>query len=701
MSSITPIVIDSQRHNEHGSRPMCTGRSLRRNVSKEAATTWQSRVMAGMFSILCGRWLGPYRVIALILAGTLGVFLGLRIALLIGFADRANLDMAEVAWVLSTGFRFDLLVGLSLVLWQLVHLTFVPPHTLGRLNRWTIEFEWLIAFLLLPLTCLVEWLFFEEFQSRLNYIAFEYLVYPSEVCCNIWESYSVVPYLTAVGIVGGAAYLVLRRRFVRLLDTPTTWRQRWSLLFGTVAAMIGLWSTTGTADRHAASDRIAVECAGNGLYSFVYYAWTCRLDFDQNYVTLDEQAAVQRVRHEVVRPSDRLETDSANPVDRIVTSGRVRRDSNVVLILEESFGSDFVGELGDGRGLTPYFDQLCQDGILFDRMYATGNRTARALEAVLTSMPPIPTESILKRDHSDHVQTLADVLAKRGYERLFMTAGRGLFDGVRSFMTTNGFDEFLEQSDFHDPVFANAWGVSDEDLFRKALGEFDRLHATGRPFFTVLLTVSNHRPYTFPEGRIAENAQCRESAVKYADWAIGYFFREARQHKFFKNTVFVVIGDHGARIYGSQTFPIQSYRVPMLMILPQEEGRGTRCHTLGCSLDVAPTIMGQLGGEYRSVFFGADILDIPPEDGRALMQHNHDIALLNAQNELAILGFGESGQSFRLDPVSYRFEETNPPASEVLRNATALFQSAYHLYYSDRWFPSQPAEKPSYQASGR
>src|SRR5690606_36020137 len=113
--------------------------------------------------------------------------------------------------------------------------------------------------------------------------------------------------------------------------------------------------------------------------------------------------------------------------------------------------------------------------------------TARALEAVLTAMPPIPTESILKRNHSDRVFTLAHVLEERGYERLFITAGRGLFDGVRAFMSKNGFNQFLEQADFANPVFTNAWGVSDEDLFDRALEELTRLDRGKKPFFATLL----------------------------------------------------------------------------------------------------------------------------------------------------------------------------------------------------------------------
>lgn len=674
-----------------------SGEAAEQGASSVAAPRREGRWAAGPLAVLQFRWLGPYRAAGLVLLATLLTFSLLRIVMLAAYAERSALDAATIFEVFWVGFRFDLMVGLCLVLWQIVHISIVPSsRRLGPVSRAMFEFEWIFGALLLPLLCVVEWLFFDEFQSRLNYIAFEYLVYPTEVCCNIWQSYAVVPILSGVATAGGMLYLFSRRRLTALLDAPLSAGGRFVVPAGALVAIVGLWFTTGMANCKVSADRVTGECAGNGLYSFVYYAVTCRFDYDENYVIIDKADAIRRVRRQVVGATDRMIEPSSNPVDRIVATGAPRRDWNVVLILEESFGSNFVGALGDDRGLTPQFDALARRGVLFDNFYATGNRTARALEAVMSSMPPLPTESILKRDHSDRVFTLANVLAERGYERLFVTGGRGLFDGVRSFMTQNGFNRFIELSDFRHPVFTNAWGVSDEDLFRRSLSELDKLHAGGKPFFATLLTVSNHRPYTFPEGRIADAKQTRQSAVRYADWALGYFFREAKAHEFYKDTLFVVMGDHGARIYGSQLFPLQSYRVPVLMIRPDGDGRGTRCGTLGCSLDIAPTILAQLGGEYRSVFFGRDVLTTSPSAGRALMQHNHDVALLDARHHLVNLGYGKTAWNFDVDPDDFHLTQTRGDENAQSRDDVAsLFQTAFELYYGDRWYPDTPATTDS------
>ena len=616
-----------------------------------------------------------------------------RIGYLLWFADWQQLSLIDVLKVFVTGLRFDLLAALLGVQLQLWHFTFCRnQRLLTSTSRWFMEGCWIVVFLFVPLFVIIEALFFQEFDGRLNYIAFEYLVYPTEVCCNIWQSFPVVELLLVVAAFGLGPYFFFRRRFVQRLEDQMPLPNRLAIFGGTWALIVGLWATSGMATMNVTPDRTSNECAGNGLYTFVYHAWTCHFDYEQYYLTINQSEAAHEVRQHLVRSGDDVHEESANPLDRTVHQAAPRKDWNVVIILEESFGSDFVGVLGDKRGLTPCVDKLSREGTLFDNFYATGNRTARALEAVTTSLPPIPTESILKRNHSQHVFTLAHALKERDYNRTFMYAGRGLFDGVRSFMTANGFDRFVEEKDFVNPAFVNAWGVSDEDLFNRALTELDSLHAEGKPFFTMLLTVSNHRPFTYPDGRIDRPSSelSRENAVKYADWSIGMFFDKAKDHAWKKDTIFVVMGDHGARVYGSQKFPMKSYRVPVLLLRPDDSSGGKRCHTLASSLDIAPTIMGLLGGDYRSVFFGRDVLNLPPEQGYALMQHNHDVALLTADNKLVVLDARRQAWVYDFDKNNFSLKAEKLPTPERLRSAISFFQMANRLYYDEFQFPGIP-----------
>jgi phosphoglycerol transferase MdoB-like AlkP superfamily enzyme len=167
----------------------------------------------------------------------------------------------------------------------------------------------------------------------------------------------------------------------------------------------------------------------------------------------------------------------------------------------------------------------------------------------------------------------------------------------------------------------------------------DVLHAAGRPFYTLVLSVSNHRPFRFPETAIhpEPGLNRRENAVRYADDALGRFMRQARSHAFFDNTLFVLMGDHGARVYGAAEIPLPSYEVPILFYAPAAIPAGGRIDVLASSLDVPPTILGVLGMSYDSKFFGHDLFRIDPAAGRALMTHNNEIALMRGAR-MAVLG---------------------------------------------------------------
>ena len=247
------------------------------------------------------------------------------------------------------------------------------------------------------------------------------------------------------------------------------------------------------------------------------------------------------------------------------------------------------------------------EALLFDNLYADGNRTIRGYEGVYCSFPPLPGDSIVARDRTLNVETIAQVLGRDGYKTTFIYAGRGSFDGTGTFARKNGWEKFLELKDFSKPAYTTIWGVCNEDLYDKSIEEMRAAHASGKPFFVTTMSVSNHKPYTYPAGRITEDPQAkkRDQVVKYADYALARFFDMARREPFWTNTIFAVVADHGARVYGSQTIPIRSYEIPMLIAGPAVVKTARRASMLGCQLDVGPTLLGLIGRPYDSVFLGA------------------------------------------------------------------------------------------------
>jgi phosphoglycerol transferase MdoB-like AlkP superfamily enzyme len=286
--------------------------------------------------------------------------------------------------------------------------------------------------------------------------------------------------------------------------------------------------------------------------------------------------------------------------------------------------------------------------------------------------------SIVRRPQSENLFTLPAVLREHGYRTLFVYGGRALFDGMGRYLTHNGVDRVVEQSDYPAGTFSTAWGVADEAIFERALAEMDAMEATGRPFYSLVLSVSNHRPFRFPTDQIRPDPALRgrENAVRYADHALGEFVEAARSHRFFDHTLFVLMGDHGARVYGAAEIPLASYEVPILFFAPGLLAPG-RLDTLASSLDVPPSILGRLGFDYESRFFGHDLFTVDPRRGRALMTHNTEVALLQGER-IAVLGLRGSGRVFavegeRLRPVDL---SSDRGARRLLRDAVAYYYGA-------------------------
>jgi phosphoglycerol transferase MdoB-like AlkP superfamily enzyme len=262
---------------------------------------------------------------------------------------------------------------------------------------------------------------------------------------------------------------------------------------------------------------------------------------------------------------------------------------------------------------------------------------------------------------------------------------------MRAYAVNNGWDRFIEQKDFEKPTFTTIWGVCDEDLYARGIEECRKLNQTGKPFFTTMLTVSNHKPYLYPRGRILDDPEkpkpSRNKAVKYTDWALGQFFQAAKKEAFWTNTIFVVVADHGARVYGAQEVPIFSYEIPLVILGPAVVKEPKRIETLGNSLDVAPTLLGLLGRPYETMFFGRDILNDSPEYAHALLNHNRSVGIY-ADARMVILSLQKSAIYYEGDPKLThlkRISQATPEFTELEKNGTALYQVADELYMNRRY----------------
>jgi phosphoglycerol transferase MdoB-like AlkP superfamily enzyme len=629
-----------------------------------------------------------YRPALLLAACYLGVGLLLRLVLGLGFGREAQVPVSAMLWVLPAGLLSDAIQALYLFLPLALYLWLKPPREATR--AWGFVTPALATFLyvlggLFLAAC--EYFFFEEFNSRFNLVSVNYLMYPTEVAGDIWSEYPVVKILLACALLAGFATWKLRRPWVKALSTPMSFKAR-SLamaVYSGVLLMAIAWVPT---DLFGVSpNRVTNELAANGPSSFFRSLRTSEIDYHAYYATRPPAENLERLTAQLAPGGGTFTRLPEGRLDRRFSAqpnglGKL----NIVLISSESFGAEFSKLYGSARDWTPEFDHFAQKGLWFRHVYATGTRTVRGLEAISTSLPPVPTEAVLRRPGHESMATLGSVLRGHGYRTAFLYGGYGYFDNMNEFFQSNGYEVLDRTSMKAKPRFENIWGVSDEDLFDMALSYADERSASGAPFFMHIMNTSNHKPYTFRPGLEAIGVKAkgggRESGVRYADFAQGRFLRDAERRAWFKNTLFIVIADHGARVYGRQEIPLKTYEIPLMFYAP---GRVVprRADGLMSQIDLAPTLMGLLGLPYTAPWFGQDVLNTP-ESGRVLLFNHNDHVALMKDGTLTILGLHGSRVSKAYDAEKDVYSSL-PKGAGHDDLTVAYYQTAYELFKSKKY----------------
>ena len=581
------------------------------------------------------------RFLALISLVWLSLFILTRSLLLFTHLPEAQLGLVSTLALYAEGLVYDLTFLLYALAPLALYLLLCPARIWQ--SRWHPRFLQLILTLsifLMLFTVVAEWLFWDEFSVRFNFIAVDYLVYSDEVLNNILESYPVYPLLGVLALIAVGITLALRGAMRRIVAAPLLeWRQRgvvlasWALLIGLGISVVGQGfprSSGGNAYQH--------ELSANGPYQFFAAFRNNELDYEQFYPVLPLQQVASQLRDEVIEPNARfIDSDPLSIRRQIDNPGQPKR-MNVILVTIESLSAKYLGSEGDTRNLSPELDALRKQSLYFSNLYATGTRTTRGLEAITLSIPPTPGRSIVKRvGRESGFASLGQQFTAQGYDSVFMYGGRGYFDNMNAFFAGNGY-RIVDQASVPDDevTFTNAWGMSDEDLYQQTLKVADADFAKGSPFFLQLMTTSNHRPYSYPQGRIdIASGTGREGAVKYTDYAIGEFLRAAKQKPWFANTVFVFVADHTAGSAGMEDLPVSNYHIPLFIYAPSLVG-AAEVGKLASQIDIAPTLFGLLNMDYTSTFFGRNVLREDAAPGRALIGNYQHLGLFDGDN-LAIL----------------------------------------------------------------
>ena len=546
--------------------------------------------------------------------------------------------------IFPIGLRMDLILICYLLFAPVLLIVLLPEKWILKLQKsLNFYFIFFLATLLFFELATPDFIF--EYDTRPNKLFLDYFIYPKEVLGTLLKGYLATIIITFVAL--GVFVFALLKYSKKLFSVQTSLYKVRLLYFPLIAFALFCGARSSLTSRRPINtsnaifsvDQLTNCLALNSFYTVAFAAYSMKNEsnYEKMYGKMDASEALSRVKKYMDAVPDEF-ADGTSTLHIQKADSAVEKPYNIVIILEESLGAEYVGSLG-GLPLTPEFDKLTKEGMLYTKMYSTGTRSVRGIEAVVSGFLPSPSESVVKLPNSqENFYKIASLLKRKGYDTSFIYGGMANFDNMGSFFNGNGFDKIIDEDDYDKATstFHGTWGWSDEDLMAKAIEYFSSLGS--KPFVSVVFSSSNHDPFEFPDGRIKlfdKKKNTVNNAISYADYSIGKFFEMAKKEAYYKNTIFVIIADHNTRTYGKHLVPIHNFHIPALIIGPNIPiGKYEK---LCSQIDIQPTVLGKIGIATETPMPGRNLFKLPETTtGRAIMQF-HDINAFRVGDQVLIM----------------------------------------------------------------
>ena len=627
------------------------------------------------------------------------VFFIFRLLFMAYFWSRVSVT-GGVAYILLQGLRFDLItLGILLGLPTII-LTLLAPW---RVFRHVITGMFPVLFAVISMWAVMMEAstlpFIIEYDTRPNILFVEYLQYPREVFSTLLVGFPVQTIL-AIGLSLGTGWLGWKKLRQGFAKTPQIGLLTAIVMLPLIAVLMLAMIRSTTAHRPVnpstvafSQDAMVNELPMDSVYTLLYAMYENHRYGDiggARYGKMSDETMFSIIAEEARIDEIGAISPDIPTLRRHTPTRQQSKPLNLVIVLEESLGAEYVGSLG-GKDLTPNIDGFQNEGIWFERLYATGMRSARGIEAILTGFTPTPAMSVVKLPNTQRdFFTLAELLKRQGYETSFVYGGESHFDNMRRFFMANGFETVVDENDFTNPIFHAVWGVSDEDLFNRAHEMFEVKR--DKPFFSLVFTSSNHAPFDIPEGRVepapgpTTGPQAGlNTAIKYADYAVGEFIERARNSNYWENTVFLVVADHNVRVYGNSLVPIEHFHIPGVIMGGSIEPR--KVSRISSQIDLYPTLLSLIGvgGEHPGLGRDMTSEEFFDGSGRTMMQ-GHSIQAYLEDDEVIVLQKNKPPQQYSYDMENgLSLSESVDPALRDKALAYATFgpvmieTSAYRL----------------------
>lgn len=566
------------------------------------------------------------------------------------------------------GLWFDNVIACYLSVLPLIFLWIMAM--IGYVRKWVLKTTTIYFILLYSLLFFISAAnipYFAYFFKNINSSIFNWFSYGETTVGMVFEEASFyLPIILGILTIGLFIWAVcyLSKWFYRLSEKENYKKNGANqlLLFTAGAACIGLcfFGIRGRMGYNPIKVSQAYYCKDPFLNQLginpVFNLMTSTLDEhrkENRYLHLmPEQKAIAYIQAELGRKG----IEGISPIAREV---KHKTDSvsrkNIVLVFMESMSADLMASFGQTKQLTPFLDSLYQESLSFSRFYSAGIHTNHGMYATLYSFPAIMKRNAMKGSVIPTYSGLPTVLKENGYQNLFFMTHESQYDNMNAFFRTNGFDEIYAQENYPEEKVVNSFGVQDDFLYQYALPILNRKAESGQPFFSVLLSISNHPPYVIPPYFHPKSEKLEDQIVEYADWSIRRLMTEAKKQPWFDNTIFVFVGDHGKLVGSPDCEMPQSYNHVPLMIYSQHI-QPRIIDQPGGQVDVAPTLLDMLHFSYTQNNFGVNLLN----EKRPCMFFTAD-NMIGARNESHLYIYSPDSQQ----EFTYRLKDDVPQPAPV------------------------------------